>query len=360
MEDPFADKARGRPLSRRTLRLREQYVLSAVTALVRSGTAPADIRCLGDVTSPAAFKAIMRERLPKGDARASAYDEGLAKALVAIAKEWVRPPMEVLEELKRLKSKLRPPPPGLTEKNKAILREFADPLLIKRLLTLPEELWAKAERRQFSFRALAEYEAALAINILTFAPLRIANLASLEFGRTLRLPSRDGLCAHIDIPGEETKGGQPYMIELPPALTRKLRVFADRLREEYQDTPRFLFENGSGGMKPASTLSWLIKRTIRKHLGISMTAHQFRHVMGDLVISDEPSASSFETARQLLGHRNLSTTIKHYTGQNTLRAGRRHHELLEAKLAQVTAAARASNKRARQDQPRAGGSNARR
>ena len=80
--------------------------------------------------------------------------------------------------------------------------------MIRRLLALPDQLWAQAERRPFSFRALADYQAALAIGILTFAPLRIANLASLEFGRTLRLPSRDGLCALIDIPGEEMKAGR--------------------------------------------------------------------------------------------------------------------------------------------------------
>jgi hypothetical protein len=161
LQDPFAESARPRPLSRRSLRLREQYVLSAVTALVASGVAPADIRSLGDLTSPAAFKAILRQRLPKGEARASAYDEGLAKALVAITKEWVRAAPEVLEELKRLKSKLRPPPHGLTEKNKAVLREFSDPEMIGRLLALPDQLWAKAERRPFSFRALADYEASL-------------------------------------------------------------------------------------------------------------------------------------------------------------------------------------------------------
>lgn len=335
MNDPFADTARPRPLSPRSVRLREQYVKSAVTALVASGTRSKDIRSLHELTSPAAFKAILRQRLKGGQARTSAYDEGLAKALVAIAKEWVCPGPAVLEELKRLKSKLRPPPPGLTEKNKAVLREFGDPDLLRRLLALPDQLWAKAEGRVFSFRVLAAYEASLAIAILTFAPLRIANLASLEFGRTLRLPSRHGLCARIEIPGEEMKAGQPYMIELPPAVTRKLRIFADRLQEEHQRRLTFVFENGKGRNKPASTLSWLIKRTLKRHLGIAMTAHQFRHVMGDLIVSDEPSASSFETARQLLGHRNLSTTTRYYTGQNTVRAGRRHHELLQAKIAQV-------------------------
>jgi integrase len=137
------------------------------------------------------------------------------------------------------------------------------------------------------------------------------------------------------------------MIELPPTLTSNLMAFSNRLRQGYDRAPKYLFQGRAGQHKPASTLSWLIKRKIKKHLGINMTAHQFRHVMGDLLVSDEPSVSSFETARQLLGHRNLSTTVKYYTGQNTMRAGRRHHELVQAKRAQATAASQKRIKRVR-------------
>jgi hypothetical protein len=52
IEDPFADDARQRPLSPRSLRLREQYVVSAITALVQSSANPTSIRTLGDLTSP--------------------------------------------------------------------------------------------------------------------------------------------------------------------------------------------------------------------------------------------------------------------------------------------------------------------
>jgi integrase len=335
IKDPFADNARQRPLSPRSLRLREQYVLSAITALVQSGVNPARILSLGDLTSPKAFMAILRKRLQDKNSRSSSYDEGLAKALVAIAKEWVQPGSDVLTELKRLKSRLPPLRPGLTEKNKVVLREFNDPKMMHRLQEVPQLLWSRAERRPFSFRALAEYEAALAISILTFAPLRIANLAALEFGRTLHVPARDNVVTVIDIPGAEMKAGQSYMIELPPHLTKKLRIYHARLQAEYRRQPRYVFDTGNGDSKLPASLSWLIQRTLRRELGIAMTAHQFRHVMADLLIANEPTASSFETARQLLGHRNISTTIAFYTGQNTIRAGRYHQRLVQAKLAQA-------------------------
>ena len=249
--------------------------------------------------------------------------------------EWVRPDPDVITELKRLSSRVPKTLPGLTEKNKTVLREFSDPEMIERLRDLQDKLWRRADQRPSSLRTLADLQAALAISILFYAPLRISNLVGLQFGRTLHLGVRDSLVSLIDIPASEMKSGQPFMIELPPALTAKLRKYHHMLRAEYGCTPLHLFDNGSGLSKLATSISWLTKRTIRRHLGVSMTAHQFRHVMGALVLEDEPSVSSFETARQLLGHRNIATTVRHYTGQNTISAGRRHQALIEAKLAET-------------------------
>jgi integrase len=246
----------------------------------------------------------------------------------------VRPDREVILELKRLSSRISKAPPGLTEKNKTVLREFSDPEMMKRLRKLPDQLWRQAERRRpSSFKALADRQAALAISILTFAPLRISNLVALQFGGTLHLGKRDTLVSLIDIPASEMKSRLPFMIELPPAVTAKLRAYREMLQAEFGRTPVHLFDTGLGHPKLAASIAWLIKRTIRRHLGLHMTAHQFRHVMGALMIEDEPSASSFETARQLLGHRNIATTVRYYTGQNTILAGRRHQKLIEAKIA---------------------------
>ena len=73
--DPFSEEARRRPLAPRSLRLREQYVLSAVTALVKSGTDPQSIRSLADLIIPVSFKAILRQRLENPNPRSAAYNE---------------------------------------------------------------------------------------------------------------------------------------------------------------------------------------------------------------------------------------------------------------------------------------------
>jgi integrase len=326
-DDPFAPDPRPRPLSPGSVRLRRQYIQSAVTALIASGTPIQQITALADLVTPEAFKRILRQRHIAAGQQANAYNEGLAKALIAIAKEWVQPGSPVIAELKRLASKLPRLSPGLTDKNSALLRAFGDPDLLQRLLALPDRLWREALAMDASQRQLAKAQAALAIAILTYAPLRVANLSALAFDRTLFVPARADQESLIEIPAAQMKNREPFTIALPAKITAMLRTH----RAQILRGSEFLFDNGQGKPKLATTISWLIERTIQRHLGIEMTAHQFRHLAAKVILDADPGA--YESVRQLLGQRNLSTTINYYAGLDTRRAGRHHAALIEKELA---------------------------
>ena len=60
--------------------------------------------------------------------------------------------------------------------------------------------------------------------------------------------------------------------------------------------------------------------------GRKLTPHQFRHIAAKIYLDRNPGG--FELIRQLLGHKNLKTTIGFYAGINTKRAGRAHANLL--------------------------------
>src|SRR5207247_11383470 len=119
--------------------------------------------------------------------RLSAYTHGLAGSLIAIAKEWVMVPNEILGALKAVRHKLGALPIGLTEKNKDLLRQFNDKGLLRRLINLPDRLWRrvtgelKASRRQF-----IDLQNAIAIDILVVAPLRMKNLTALNLDEHIR------------------------------------------------------------------------------------------------------------------------------------------------------------------------------
>jgi len=69
---------------------------------------------------------------------------------------------------------------------------------------------------------------------------------------------------------------------------------------------------------------------------VRLTPHQFRHVAAKIYLDQNPGG--FEVVRQLLGHKNMRTTINFYAGINTKRAGRAHSKLLmEIKEQEVTA-----------------------
>jgi len=171
--DPFAADARSRALASMTLRLRRDQIHAAATALVESGTKAAAIRSLADLVTPDNVKSILRRRLESVGGEENTFNQGLGKALVQIARERERVEAPVLAELKRLVSKMPAPVFGLTDKNKIVLRQFDDPKVLQRLVELPERLWAEVRRdSKPSFRTPAKAQAALAIAILIYMPLR--------------------------------------------------------------------------------------------------------------------------------------------------------------------------------------------
>ena len=70
--------------------------------------------------------------------------------------------------------------------------------------------------------------------------------------------------------------------------------------------PDRVFVNPDGTPKTAQTLAWLIRRLSRKHAGIELSPHKFRHLAAKIVLDDFPGA--FELVKQLLGHENIKTT----------------------------------------------------
>ena len=63
-----------------------------------------------------------------------------------------------------------------------------------------------------------------------------------------------------------------------------------------------------------------LKRLVYQNTGLRVTIHQIRHIVGKIVLDDDPS--QFETVRRLSGHRCLDTTTRTYTGLDARVASR--------------------------------------
>lgn len=330
--DPFAADARARPLATRTLRLTRQQIHTAASALI---DAEVDINCiktLGDLITPENFKSILRQRLKRTEGELRSFEHYLARALIRIASEWVKVDASVLVELKRLASKLPVPKRQLTPKNMRFLRQFDDPQSLKRLRMLPEQLWKEVKQdANPSFRTLAKAQAALAIAVPTFMPVRLENLNQLEFDVHLFVREGRGATSTLELDAEDVKNDQELAFDIPPHIVKMLVEYRDRVAPSViGHRPKRIFVNADGTPKSQSMVAVLITSYARKRAGIVMTPHQFRHLAAKNVLDANPGA--FATVQHLLGHKSLKTTMI-YAGINKRRAARHHYALIELAVA---------------------------
>lgn len=331
--DVFDADARSRALAPRTLKLRRNQIHAAVTALVESGVKPSAIRSLADLVSPENFKRILSRRHEAVGRRENAFNRDLAEALVQIGREWVKPRPSVLAELTRLTGKVPMPEPGLTPKNKAALRQFDDPAALQRLIDLPKRLWAEVKREEKpNFRTLAKAQAALGIAILSYMPVRPENLTELTFGTNLFIREEPGAISSLELSAEEVKNQETEVaFDIPPQVVKMLIEYRNRIAPKViGHRPERVFVNADGTPKSQATVAWLIKTYLARRAGIVLTPHQFRHLNAKILLDCEQG--SFETVKQLLGHKNIKTTTDFYTGIDSRRAGRHQQRLIERVL----------------------------
>jgi integrase len=344
VSDPFAADARSRALAPRTLRLRRDQIHAAVTALVKSGIEPTTILSLADLTSSNNLKSILRWRLNSVDGQTNTFNYNLGKALVQIAYEWVKVDAQGFVELKRLLGKMPVPLMGLTDKNKRFLRQFDDPAVLRRLYGLPDRLWAEVRRDSHpNFRTLAKAQAALAIAILSYMPLRLQNLTALAFGTHLFMQEGAGAISTLELSAAEMKNRLELGFDIPPGVAKMLIEYRDRIAPKIiGHRPTQLFVTVNGTLKSQKTVAYLITSCLQRRAGIILTPHQFRHLSAKVVLDAEPGA--FETVRQQLGHKNTKTTTGAYTGINSRRAARHHHRLVQQALEPQTPVRRRKNR----------------
>jgi len=299
---------------------------------------------LADLTSRENFTRILRRRREMVGGRENVFNRDLARALVEIARQWVEVDAATLAELRRLSSKLPTPLEGLAERNKRALRQFDDPAILRRLYNFPGRLWAEVKRdTKPNFRTLVKAQAALAVGILSFMPIRLQNLSSLTFDVHLFMREGSGATSSLEFPAGEVKNQREVAFDIPPHLARMLIEYRNRIAPKIIGRrPDKLFVKANGTSKNQWSVAWLIRTYLKRQAGIILSSHQFRHLSALVVLDAEPG--NFETVRQLLGHASLRATVSAYTGISTRRAARHHQRLVEKALGPKKLIARRKNK----------------
>jgi site-specific recombinase XerD len=325
-----------RPLKPSTIRQRRMELTAAARMAVRTGVAIGDLNSLSALLSPDVAEKILDAYWTKNGETPKAFTIDLACKFLAIARETKcidEAACERLDQMRQLLEDQRRG--GLTDKNTALIRQVLTPGVWNRVVNLPQDLMSKARSQCLSApnRAAVTAQLAVAIAILTVAPVRLANLVAIKLGINLIKPGGPDSNYWLTFPDYDVKNRVRLEYPLKQYLTRMIDEYAHEfrpvlLRARNDD---WLFPGQHGGAKASILFSGQITRRIYQATGLRMTVHQFRHAAGAIILKHRPG--EYELVRQLLGHprdqsggstsagaKNVQTTINAYIGLENIHA----------------------------------------
>ena len=290
---------------------------------IKTGVPIAELNSLSALLVPDVAEKVLDAYWQKNGENPKLFTIDLACRFLAIAKETKclsDKECERLDEMRRDLEDHRQE--GLTDKNIAFLRQVLTPGVWERVLKLPFAMMADARRQQAhgSVRAAVTAQLAVAIAILSVAPIRLQNLTAIRLGTNLIKPGGPASNYWLAFPDYDVKNRTRLEFPLEQYLTRLIDEYVHDfrptlLRGRNED---YLFPGQREGAKEKISFSGQIVGRIFKATGLKMTVHQFRHAAGAIILKQRPG--EYELVRQLLGHRSVQTTITSYIGLDGIQA----------------------------------------
>jgi integrase len=210
----------------------------------------------------------------------------------------------------------------MTPKNQALIRQVITGDIWASIVNLPACMMQQA--RLFDdhapVRAAVRAQLAVAIALLTVAPVRLGNLGRIRLDENLTRPGGLNESYWLVFPDYDVKN----RVELAFPLDQRVSALLDEYIRDFRpalmsgSNELWLFPGEQRRHKSLNTLSFQIPERIYKETGIRITVHQFRHAAAAIFLKHRPG--EYETVRRILGHRNIQTTIHFYCGLETTQA----------------------------------------
>ena len=310
--DPFNASGPMKPLRPATVAHRRHQIQQMASALLLTGYRIENITSLAALVQVEAFKDGLRQLMNRFGDKPTEAIHGLAMGMKAIATHHVKVDEEHVNELRRICQRLNLNVDGLRIKNQERLQQLDDPHNLAKLLHLPDKLVRLSSRAGLRpHNAALLVQAALAIEILLYAPMRAGTLSRIHMDQHIRfIGAGRQRRTQITIPAQEVKNNRDLHYELGEGATRLLQKYLKEARPNLLDAASdFLFPAMNGGPKRTSALSALIKETILEHTGLVINAHLFRSIAGKIHSMAAPG--DFATLSHVL-HNSLRTAMKSY------------------------------------------------
>ncbi len=313
--DPFGTRAGLRPVRSSTAAQRDRMIRRLAAAEMHAGVPRDELNSLADLVHPDRLQRGLRFFLDRNGGKPGKQVFEMAHLARTIAKYWSRPPEDQLARISEWARNLDQRQDGMTERNRERLRQFGDRAVIHSFLMLPDRMIKVARRMPINSRSAKLVQTALAIALLTVAPLRIGNLRVLDQGRHFkRAFSLDDPTLQLVISRDEVKNAVDLRFPVPDRIREMLDLYMDLyqplLTKGHPST--LLFPGRTGASLHETALRRCITVAIRDECGLHVHPHLFRHLGAFLFLQRNPG--QYEPVRQLLGHKSIQTTITFYAG----------------------------------------------
>jgi integrase len=263
------------------------------------------------------------------------YTIDMAWKLLSVARETDRLPKADLAKLDDIRASMEEHRRGgLTEKNLNVIRAVLTDGVWDEVIQLPHALMAEARlaKDQAPVKAAVTAQIATAIAIESFAPIRLGNLIQIKLDENLIKPGGLNDPYWLVFPHYDVKN----RVQLNFKLVHQVGDIIDEYIHDYRSillrgsNVPWLFPGETGGVKTSRTLSLQVTDRIEKGCGLRITVHQFRHAAAAIYLKHHPG--EYETVRQLLGHRNIQTTMNFYVGLDMIQATELFSEIIKERL----------------------------
>jgi integrase len=176
----------------------------------------------------------------------------------------------------------------------------------------------------FDIHQAVQYRDGLMLAFVAFAPLRPRNLAGLEIGRTIIQELERWF---VIIPGDETKTGTPMDFELPDVLLAYLTVYLKIVRPYIlgRRQCRALWASPKNGVLTYRGIVKSFQRCSHR-FGVNIAPHDARDEAATTWAISRPA--QVLVSRDLLGHRDLRTTNRHYNRARGIEASRAYRQVI--------------------------------
>ena len=320
-----------RPLRTSSIKTNRELIRQFASALVHRGHDPNELRRLSDLLPYETVKKGLRYYTSRPSGSGNRQAHRYLVLLNTMAKRWVQVEPAHAEQLKLLLTSVGKSiggkKRGLTEKNKARLAQFdsENDEMVNALLNLPQRIVSKLplNRPPTHDEALAA-QTALAIEILEVIPLRVQNLAGLDFERHI-IRGRDG-SARLCIASGEVKNGFDIEAPLPKSTVELLDLYLMHFRPKLKNANTAWLFPGRDASRPkcVQQLRKQIQDTLTRDLGIEFNPHLFRHFAAMIFLRANPG--QYGVVQLLLGHKSIETTMAFYCGFEASAAVRQYDQ----------------------------------